>query len=236
MIIKNENDSNEKLLQSGFYKNRLTGYSNYNYDIFPLIKDFDFYTFIDYAEKHKKNITDYGGFIVITSKQYIIGYNENFGTGTHLMSLARVAKEITGGGTIKDKEEAKNLANYCFDKYIVASIVYECIEEYGVPKCSGYISFEINENNISEEIFESFEQFYYEYNKEIERVIKKYGIEKFSVVLNIKQNGKLKKVISYSLDDLYNYLKENINYNIDKLPNDEIIIGNARKSKYLTLQ
>ena len=55
-MIYKEKDDIPKLLESGFYKNRLTGNSNYNYDIFPLINNFDFYEFIDYAEKHKKDI------------------------------------------------------------------------------------------------------------------------------------------------------------------------------------
>ena len=99
-MINNNSNYKKDLLQSGFYHNKLTGNIELNYDLFPLIKDFDFYSFIDYAEKHKNIVTDYGGFIVITPKQYVIGYNSNFGTGSHLASLARVTKDIYGGGNI----------------------------------------------------------------------------------------------------------------------------------------
>ena len=71
--MKNNNEKEQ--LQTSFYLNRLTGCNDFNYSIFDSIGDFDFYSFIDYAEKHKKVISDYGAFIVITPKQYVIGYN-----------------------------------------------------------------------------------------------------------------------------------------------------------------
>lgn len=223
------------LLDSGFYYNRLTGSIELNYDIFPLIRDFDFYSFIDYAEKHKNVISDYGGFIVITPKQYIIGYNSNFGTGTHFSSFARVTKEIYGGGSIQSSKEAKSLVNYCLDNFIVGSIIYECIEEYGVPKCSGYISFDIKNKKISLEEFHSFEMFYNGYNAEIRRVISKYGIDKFNVVINIKNDSKIERIVSDCLDELYIYLKSCIDYDIYDDYYDEIVIGKENVNKILKL-
>ena len=61
-----------------WYQNRNDNGRDYNYDITPLIQNFDFYDFIDYAERFKEEIKDYGAFIVITNKQYIIGYNASF--------------------------------------------------------------------------------------------------------------------------------------------------------------
>lgn len=234
-MINNNRNYKKELLQSGFYHNRMTGNSELNFDIYPLIKDFDFYSFIDYAEKHKNVITDYGGFIVITPKQYIIGYNSDFGSGTHLTSYARVVRDIYGGGVIHSNDEAKKLASYCLDKFIVASIMYECIEEYGVAKCSGYISFDIKNRSISLEEFYSFERFYNDYNNEIKRVISKYGKDKFNVVINIKNDSKIERIVTDCLDELYIYLKNNIDYGIYNDYYDEIIIGKENVKKILKM-
>ena len=107
----------KELLQKGFYQNRNSNGDDYNYDILPLIENFDFYEFIDYAERFKEEIKDYGAFIVITNKQYIIGYNASFGTGTHLSSFARVMKDIKGGGRILDSNEAKLLTDECIKEF-----------------------------------------------------------------------------------------------------------------------
>lgn len=229
-MINNKNNERE-LLQTTFYHNKLTGNVEYNFDIFPLIKDFDFYSFIDYAEKHKKTISDYGGFIVITPKQYIIGYNSNFGTGSHLSSFARCTKDIYGGGVIGSKNEVDKISTYCQNQFITGCIMYECISMYGVPECSGYISFDINLNSISLEHFYSFEQFYNDYNQEIKRVINKYGIKKFYVQINVRNDSKLTRIYSDCLDELYIYLKEIIDYDKYDSFYDEIVIGKENKNK-----
>ena len=73
-------------------------------------------------------------------------------------------------------EEAEKIANYCKNQFITASIMYECIRDFGIPECTGYIAFDINLKSISLEHFHSFEEFYNDYNQEIKRVINKYGI------------------------------------------------------------
>ena len=69
MIIHNRYYA-KQMIQQGFYQNRNDNGRDYNYDITPLIQNFDFYDFIDYAERFKEEIKDYGAFIVITNKQY----------------------------------------------------------------------------------------------------------------------------------------------------------------------
>ena len=105
----------DNLLITGFY-NRKSGLgSSWNYDLIPLITNFSFYKFISDAKSD-----EFGGFIVITDKQYIIGYNAGFGYGTHASSFTRVMKDINGGGRINSAKELMNLTNECCKKFIVA--------------------------------------------------------------------------------------------------------------------
>ncbi len=233
-MINNKNNERD-MLQTTFYYNKLTGNIDFNFDIFPLIKDFDFYSFIDYAEKHKDVITDYGAFIVITPKQYVIGYNSNFGTGSHLSSFARCTKDIYGGGVISSQNEVDKIVSYAKNQFITAAVMYESISMYGVPECSGYISIDINIKSISLEHFKSFEQFYNDYNNEIKRVVAKYGKEKFYVQINFRNDSKLTRIYSDCLDELYIYLKNIIDYDKYDSFYDEIIIGKENKNKILKM-
>ena len=230
-----KNNNEKERLQTSFYLNRLTGYNDYNYSIYDSIRDFDFYSFIDYAEKHKRVISDYGAFIVITPKQYVIGYNSNFGTGTHFSSFARCTKEMYGGGNIRSQAEAEKIASYCKNQFITASIMYECIREFGISECTGYIAFDINLKSISLEHFHSFEEFYNDYNQEIKRVINKYGINKFFVQINVRNESKLTRIKSDCLDELYIYLKNIIDYDKYDSFYDEIIIGKENSRKILKM-
>ena len=215
------------------YFNRKSGSgSDYNYELAPLIKDFSFYEFFREVEKRKKELNDYGGFLIITNKQYIIGYNAGFGVGTHLSSFARTMKDITGGGNINLNEAVK--LNYICDKnYITARLCYEHNgdNEHGRPLYGGVLNFNLStlDNKITPKQFENFVEFYNDYNEDIKYCISKYGINNFYVRFTyLDETGKIKYNCSNSLDNLYNYLSNSIDHSKEILE-ESIIIGKERK-------
>ena len=203
----------DNLLITGFY-NRKSGLgSSWNYDLIPLITNFSFYKFISDDKSD-----EFGGFIVITDKQYIIGYNAGFGYGTHASSFARVMKDINGGGRINSAKELMNLTDECCKKFIVARIVFE--------NNQGYINFEIPKE-ISSYMYNSFEKFYEAYNDEIKSVANRYNFE-------VSYTDLLKKeqIISSNLDNINMYLKNIINNNYVE---DELIIGVSTKNNNMKM-
>lgn len=224
----------KELLRKGFYQNRNDKGRTYNYDLSALIHDFDFYEFIDYAEKFKDELKDYGAFIVITNKQYIIGYNASFGEGTHLSSFARVMKDLKGGGVIINSQEAKQLTDECINKYITGRIMYERCESVGRPKCEGHISFNLVGKTVSLEQLNVFEKFMYSYGLEIKRIIKKYGMDKFKIIVTyINDEGVLDSIYTDCLEDVYELLKKNIC--LCNEDSNEIILGVDCRNKNLIL-
>lgn len=224
----------KQMIQQGFYQNRNDNGRDYNYDIMPLIQNFDFYDFIDYAERFKEEIKDYGAFIVITNKQYIIGYNASFGEGTHLSSFARVMKDIKGGGNIINSEEANHLTNECMNNFLTGRIMYERCESAGRPKCAGHISFNLINKTITKEQLDTFEKFKEDYGLEIKRIVRKYGIDKFKIIITYKtQEGLLNSITTDNLDEVYNILQNYVSQ--DKIVDiDESIIGVPNNSQILT--
>ena len=224
----------KELLRKGFYQNRNDKGRTYNYDLSALIHDFDFYEFIDYAEKFKDELKDYGAFIVITNKQYIIGYNASFGEGTHLSSFARVMRDLKGGGVIINSQEAKQLTDECINKYITGRIMYERCESVGRPKCEGHISFNLVGKTVSLEQLNVFEKFMYSYGLEIKRIIKKYGMDKFKIIVTyINDEGVLDSIYTDCLEDVYELLKKNIC--LCNEDSNEIILGVDCRNKNLIL-
>ena len=224
----------KELLRKGFYQNRNDKGRTYNYDLSALIYDFDFYEFIDYAEKFKDELKDYGAFIVITNKQYIIGYNASFGEGTHLSSFARVMKDLKGGGVIINSQEAKQLTDECINKYITGRIMYERCESVGRPKCEGHISFNLVGKIVSFEQLNVFEKFMDSYGLEIKRIIKKYGMDKFKIIVTyINDEGVLDSIYTDCLEDVYELLKKNIS--LCNEDSNEIILGVDCRNKNLIL-
>lgn len=229
--------NNNQKLYSGYIARKGGGGSAYNYDLAPLISNFDFDTFIQDAEKSKDGLQEHGAFLVVTNKQYIIGYNAGFGAGTHISALARTTKDILfGGGSISNQNEAFQLTGICCRNYITARIVYECVgyNENHRPIYAGYINFNLNEfdNKITLEQFEIFKTFYNDYNEDIKYVTKKYGLNKFYVRFCYKdQNGKGNENISDSLDELYNHLSNNIDKEKTVINEYQIIMNNSHKNR-----
>ena len=165
-----------------------------------------------------------GGFFVCTPKQYIIGYNSNFGSGAHITAYARVMKDIMGGGKISSMEELTFLGTRCTDEYICGRIVYEKsgFDNYGMPLLKGLINFSIKNNSstISNSMFESFKKFYEDYNREISLACNKPN-DHFIVSFFDKDNKK--RVESKNLDLLYAYLENHIDETLDDEVEENII-------------
>lgn len=225
----------KELIRKGYYQNRDTNGKDYNYDLIPLIEEFDFYEFIDDAEKFKEELKDYGAFIVITNKQYIIGYNASFGTGTHLSSFARVMKDLKGGGSIRNSDEAKWLTDECTKKFLTGRIVYERCESAGRPKLEGHISFNLVGVQITQEQLEVFQKFIEDYGLEIKRIINKYGMDKFKIIVTYKnEEGVLDSINTNNLNDVYNLLTNYVTHNKKIDDENEHIIGIDCRGKKLT--
>ena len=224
-------------INNGLYKKRSQRLI-YNYNLYELINNFSFFDFC-YEAKELENpmIDDHGAILVITDKQYILGYNALFGTGNHLGSEARIYKELHGGGNITDRKEAEYLGNLCKDNYIIARIVYEaCGEnENRRPLFDGYIHFYLHRNGVNKSVspgmYKSFMNFYNEYNEEISFLCRKFS---FHVCCEFLVNGREKHIFSYNLDDVYKYLTSIIDENVT-CDDSELIIGvpNNVKNKVL---
>lgn len=233
-MIKSNEFYKKELLRMGFYQNRSDNGRNYNYDLSLLTNNFDFYEFIDYAERFKEDLKDYGAFIVVTGKQYIIGYNASFGEGTHLSSFARVMKDLKGGGYILNSQEAKYLTDECVNKYLTGRIMYERSESYGRPKCSGHISFNLVGKIVNYEQLNVFRKFIDNYGIEIKRIIKKYGMDKFKIIVTfINEDGILDSLVTDDLEDVYDLIKKSAVYSIEE--SNEVIIGVDCRNKNLIL-
>ena len=100
-----------------YYYGRKDGTNpNINFDITPLINRFDFYDYL--IESTKEGYTSQSGFLIITENQYILGYNEGYGIGSHGNIFARAMKDIHGGGKINSFDEENKLDIECNRKYI----------------------------------------------------------------------------------------------------------------------
>lgn len=217
-------------MDNAFLARKTGGGSAYNYDLTPLIENFTFYDFVTKIENNQ----DHGGFLVITDNQYIIGYNAGFGSGTHLSAFARTIVDINEGPdrNIITDHEAIILSKKCSLNYITARIIYECVGEdiYGRQMYSGYINFNLNEfgRKITPNQFASFKEFYDDYNEDIKYVTKNYN---FTVSIHYTDEfGKKISKESKSLDELYYYLENNIDYN-KVIEEEKIIIGKERKDR-----
>ena len=224
---------NNDIYKNAFYNNKNNEGSAYNYDLTPLIDNFSFYDFITYAHKNNLKDEDYGGFLVITQKQYIVGYNSSFGTGTHLSSFARTMQDLKGGGFISNLSDALYLTTECTDNYLTAVIVYENTLDNmnSKPIYRGYINFEVPDR-ISPKTYKVFEKFYEDFNEDIKYITNKYNT--FEVIFNSKdQNGKKKIINSKDLELLKEYLNSIIDENKKDYEIDESLIGITPKTKAL---
>ena len=219
---------------SGFVARKSGNGSKYNYELKPLIYNFSFFDFICNALQNKSVGNDFGAFLVLTNRQYVLGYNAGFGVGTHIASFARTFNDLKGRGRIDNDLEAIRLSEKCQKEYITARITYECIGENDnrIPNYSGSINFSIKNLPISQSQFDVFKMFYEKYNKEIELVVKKCSIDNFCVWFTY-QNEKGKQGINKSanLDNLYQFLEKYIDNNMILDDFNEVLIGDSLDEK-----
>jgi len=184
-----------------------------NFDLIPLIDGFDFYEFCDNGQKQTG---DYGGFIVITDKQFIVGYNSGFGVGSHRDVFARVYRDIHGGGPINSELEAIEFERKLITSAIVGKIHFELTASLDVPSYySGHIHFDLTVPGSKGQIkpitikqFNNFKKFYEKYNKDIEYVCQKFD---FKIILTYYDLfGALVTITSFSLDSLYTFMETHI--------------------------
>ena len=226
---------NSKDYRGDFFKKNDSVGSMYNYDINPLISNFSFYDFVrdnlNYSEE------DLGGFVVITNKQYIVGYNSFFGKGSHLASYARVMKDLSGGGYITNQMDATYLALKCKKSYITARICYECknnnISDIPIRSFGIHFDFSLLEDGITNEQFLMFKQFYCDYVEDI-RLMMKLGINDFCIEFLYKDNkGNIKRNTSNNFEELYKYLSSNLtdisDLNDEKILNEYIEKNGGKK-------
>lgn len=212
---------------SPFLSRKSGGGEKYNYDLSPLINDFSFLDFVHEGLKYREVGNDFGAFLVITDKQYVLGYNAGFGVGTHVASFARTFIDLKGGGRIANDLEALRIAKKCNNEYITARIMYECVgeDEFRNPIYAGSISFTLETLPISKGQFDVFKKFYEDYNKEIELVVKKCSINNFCVWYSYKDENKELCIDQASnLDNLYNFLEKNVDYN-KTIIQEEVLFG-----------
>ena len=202
--------------------------SLYNFPLKPLITDFSFYDFCESAYS-----PDHGAFLVITDKQYVVGYNAGFGEGSHLYAFARVMKDMHGGGDIKDEKEALKLDMDLESQYPFARIIYETYEDDSTHQTRnvGYITFifaTFGKNKTFTPLqYEQFMKFYEKYNEEIKFVCKKFN---FYVNYTTRgETGSIEHHYSKNLDGVLDYIKNHIvNKKVD---NNEIILNSEELKK-----
>lgn len=229
--MKLKNTDLYTLAEKSYYGKKENLGNSYNYDLYPLIKDFTFTEFLSTNTK-----TEHGAVLVITNNQYIIGYTSDYGLGSHRSALARIIKTIHGGNRIQDSKEAKRLEDACKKQYITARIIYDHRgdDEEGIPIYSGAIYFQLPQNDtITKEQFELFKKFYNEYNEEIKMLIRKYGQHNFKIQYgHIDKTGTKEIKNINSLDEIYTYLETRINYDKEIANFEEIIIGTPINDSY----
>lgn len=214
----------DKSVEDYYLKARTVG-SRVNFDLAPLIKNFSFYDFCSAAKS-----SDNGAFLVVTNKQYILGYNAGFGQGAHVYAFARCMKELLGGGEIASNQEAFRLDNELGTKYLPARIIYEIYEDHEThqKQSYGYIVFMFanytKNKEINEYQYEQFLKFYEDYSDEIKLVTKKFNF--FVKYTCLNEDGTVYTDESKDLDNVLNYIKSHL-VKVDDAY-DEIILENSK--------
>ena len=208
--------------------------NSYNYDLYEMINNFSLIDFCDDVKKLPNPLTaNHGGFVVITDKQYIAGYNAGFGEGTHMGAGARIYKELHGGGDITSDNEARLLSTKCDNDYLTARIIYECTgENYNRrPMFGGYIHFSFanfrNNKSISTDTFKAFIKFCNDYEKEISILCNNYN---FRVSFAYYEGEKLHSISTNSFTEAIDVLRTLVDNN-KEVNDNEYIIGVSTSSR-----
>ena len=215
---------NDDLMVTGHFVRKSGGGSAYNYALIPLIQDFSFQQFV--SEGRNPDLSEHGGFIVVTDKQYVCGYTAGFGSGSHNAALGRVMKDMHGGGEIHNFSDNIRLCTFCKNRFPTARFIFEkgVDNANGYPTYNGYIQFEFADIKITPAKLASFEKFYSDYNEEIKAVCRK---NKFYVNFSYIENGMVRSFNGgTSLDEVYEFMKNAVDYDAKETSSEkEIIIG-----------
>ena len=205
---------------------------NYPDYLDEMIKSFNFYDFISNA-KYDKECSDYKAFIIISGKQYIIGYTSNYGRDVHLNSIATAYLRMHGMGEVFNVGQSARLSAKCEDEFICGYVVYELTQNKinDNPKYNGRITFEVI-HKITSSQYESFLKFYEKYNDDIDYICSHYG---FSVELKYNdENGRVKRESHFNLDLVKLYLHQMIDETKVVDDNNEKIVGvSVEENKFL---
>ncbi len=207
----------------------------WNFDLEPLISEFSLLDFCRSGLRNK-DYEDHGAFLVITNQQYVIGYNSKFGIGPHMEAYARVEKDMHGGGDITSFQELVTLSTNLSIRAITGRIMYEpvMLEGYSRPIYDGYIHFCMATHNgtnrvITQEQYEQFLAFYNEYNEQFLAAAHNY---RFRVQFSyLSPDGKLKKDVCDSLDNLKTFMEHNLSLEPIKDEPEEVLLTKSEKKK-----
>lgn len=184
----------------------------YNFDIIKMIDEFDFNTFIEKGKNNNKN----NAVLIITNKQYIASYTDNYGEGYHSIALIRMLKEILGGGLISNNKEA-NQYNKDYKNYIHARMSFE--------NNSGSILF-FGLENLNKENYNIFLKFYDDWNETLNHLCKNNKL-----YIGFMDEKSKSFISSNNLDILHNYLERHLDKNKIVSTNNENIIGVSKSFK-----
>lgn len=174
------------------------------------------FSFDDFINKGKTTgLYNNSAVLLITNKQYILSWTNNFGMGFHYPALAQIYKYINEGGFVRNSIEELKL-EYKVSKYIHAKLFY--LNNSGNMIFYGLDSLNYKNYNV-------FLNFYNNYNDIIKKICEENN---FKVAFKDKNINKF--VSSKSLDKLLKYLQENLDYNkVINNDNEQIIDDNFKK-------
>ena len=201
--------------------------NRYNFDLLPLIDNFSIVDFCYDAIKNIRNADDLGGFAVITPKQIVFGYNDNFGTGTHLIAYARAYADINGLGKIQDEYVLNKYLERCKSEYVTCRLTADVVSKKGRVeyKFGFFVSFP---DNMTYELYDMFKEFYDKYNEDIAYVNKKYGLK--TCCCRIDEEGVKAYQYYDDLTPILEYIeKESTRFQHSEEKNEIILGGETRK-------
>ena len=199
---------------------------DYNFDIRPLIrKNFDFYEFcLEAIDKINETGSKLKGYVIITGKQHFLGYTAGDGIKTQVVTYARIMKDLTGGGIIRNNSEIEYLQSTLKRQYLVGDIVFGPAMIRERIQYDGCLQFgEIKDITYNQ--YEQFLQFYDEYNEKIRLVCRRFNF--YVYYSNRDFKNKLTEQHSKSLDEL----KEELAKHLIESRNDdinEVILGEEK--------
>ena len=210
-------------IENGFGGRKSGTATDYNFDIEEMIRDFSFY---DLIYKTQDDQGENGAFIVITDKQYVIGYNASHGIGSHQQSFAKCMAEFEGGKRVGGFQDSVYYSTRCEELFLTAKIVFRFagMNENYQPTYDGKIIFILGNQKITPEKMQVFEKFYNDHNREITGVCRRYP---FDVCFSYyDEKGERHSSYTKSLDELLEVLRSKVSYDAPQTSSDdEQIIG-----------